>query len=107
MLLFIAPVSAFNQTLTEDRSVNRLVRVAFLASRRASFIIGFDWESTVGLVPVVEVVVPAQALEKSDICVAAQQIRPPGCEAPVWNPISTVCDVLQRSTKQNGERPAV
>ena len=26
MLLFIAPVSAFNQTLTEDRSVNRLVR---------------------------------------------------------------------------------
>jgi hypothetical protein len=26
MLVFIAPVSAFNQTLTEDRSVNRLVR---------------------------------------------------------------------------------
>jgi guanine nucleotide-binding protein alpha-1 subunit len=34
MLLFIAPVSAFNQTLTEDRNVNRLVRVAFLVSRR-------------------------------------------------------------------------
>jgi len=27
VLLFIAPVSAFNQTLTEDRTVNRLVRL--------------------------------------------------------------------------------
>jgi len=32
MLLFIAPVSAFNQTLVEDRSVNRLVRVVCLLS---------------------------------------------------------------------------
>lgn len=32
MLLFIAPVSAFNQTLTEDRSVNRLVRSSVSSS---------------------------------------------------------------------------
>jgi hypothetical protein len=30
MVLFIVPVSAFNQTLTEDRSVNRLVRLISL-----------------------------------------------------------------------------
>jgi hypothetical protein len=37
MLLFIAPVSAFNQTLTEDRNVNRLVRSCLSSS----------WASTV------------------------------------------------------------
>lgn len=35
MLVFIAPVSAFNQTLTEDRSVNRLVRLVSLSEHRS------------------------------------------------------------------------
>ena len=60
-----------------------------------------------GFVPFVEVAVLTQAIEKGDICVAAQQVRPPGRKAPVWNPVSTVCDILQRQTKQNGGRLAV
>jgi hypothetical protein len=35
MVLFIAPVSAFNQTLTEDRRVNRLVRPVSLSEHRS------------------------------------------------------------------------
>ena len=35
-IIFLAPISAFDQVLTEDRSVNRLVRVP-LPSYNASF----------------------------------------------------------------------
>ena len=31
-IIFLAPISAFDQTLVEDKSVNRLVRVAPLSS---------------------------------------------------------------------------
>jgi guanine nucleotide-binding protein subunit alpha len=44
MLLFIAPVSAFNQTLTEDRSVNRLVRLMPLIIVH-DFDTGPQWDS--------------------------------------------------------------
>ena len=35
-IIFLAPISAFDQVLTEDRSVNRLVRM-LLPSYHASF----------------------------------------------------------------------
>ncbi|KAH9993869.1 guanine nucleotide binding protein, alpha subunit [Russula vinacea] len=53
-LVFVAPVSAFNQTLTEDRSVNRLVRLV----------------SLMGFVAFVEVAVRTQVVEKGDFCIA-------------------------------------
>ncbi|KAH9991080.1 G-protein alpha subunit-domain-containing protein [Russula vinacea] len=52
-LVFVAPVSAFNQTLTEDRSVNRLVRLV----------------SLMGFVAFVEVAVRTQVVEKGDFCI--------------------------------------
>lgn len=65
MLLFIAPVSAFNQTLTEDRSVNRLVRLMPL-------IVVHDFDTgPVGFVPFMEVAVRTQIVEKGDLCLAA------------------------------------
>ena len=46
MLLFIAPVSAFNQTLTEDRNVNRLVRSCISrASTVHDMVRGLQWDS--------------------------------------------------------------
>ena len=57
-----------------------------------------------GFVPFVEIVVRAQVVEKGDFHFAAQQIRHLGCEAPVRNPVSTVCDLVQRPTKSDGER---
>jgi hypothetical protein len=66
MLLFIAPVSAFNQTLTEDRSVNRLVRLVSLGGIVHDLI-----RDPVGFVPFVEVAVRTQVVEKGDFCFAA------------------------------------
>ena len=69
VLLFIAPVSAFNQTLTEDRTVNRLVRAVFSG---LAFVGDVNLHrTTVGLVPPVEIGVRTQVIEKGDLRPAA------------------------------------
>lgn len=103
MLLFIAPVSAFNQTLSEDRKVNRLVSFGCLWSPHERLSRGLVTGFIVGFVPFVEIAVHTQAIEKGDFCVATQQIRHPGCKTPVWDPVSRICHVLQRQTEQHEE----
>jgi hypothetical protein len=67
MLLFIAPVSAFNQTLTEDRGVNRLVRLCVSEWATVHDLI----RDPVGFVPFVEVAMRTQVVERGDFCFAA------------------------------------
>ena len=100
VLVFIAPVSAFNQTLAEDPSVNRLVR-SHIPQTITIDIGRFYGGTTVGHFPVVEGCVQTPSVKKGDVYCVAQQIRPSGREDSIWGEVSTVRNVVQGPAKQN------
>ena len=62
-VIFLAPISGFDQVLTEDRTVNRLVRLIFSAHVRG-VLIAYHFRLIGRLCPALESIVLQQASRK-------------------------------------------
>ena len=104
LLLFLAPMSAFNQVLAEDHSVNRLVRPPSRHSTAdAHRPFCFAWDAAaVGLVLHLEHDMLESAAEQRDVRAAAEQAGPPGRETQGGRPVPSVCDELQGQAERDG-----
>jgi hypothetical protein len=89
-IIFLAPISAFDQVLTEDSQVNRLVRsfylANFLGSRGSPALGGFG--------SIVEGTMPKQAAGQGRPRAVPQQMRYPPTQARVWHSSLTICQEL-------------
>ena len=101
-IIFLAPISAFDQVLTEDRSVNRLVRVP-LPSYHASF----DHHSAGRQCPSVEGGLLEQVACQSRPSAVPQQVRYSGTEAEVRRTTAEVRAQLRRPSKRPRGRAKV
>lgn len=90
VIIFLAPMSGFNQVLAEDQSINRLVSDVF-RYRKALENINI---SKVGFSAALADVMHKQDSRQSSICVILEQIGHPRRQAQVRNPILFIRDIV-------------
>ena len=97
-IIFLAPISGFDQTLAEDKSVNRLVCFTLLAPYGTVPLIG---RRLIGRLRVaVEISLLKQALGEGRPCTLPQQVRHLSLEAAVWHSTVEVRAKLRGATER-------